>query len=275
MNAWFQTAAVILLAAAGVVLGLLCTRLRKPYWAAGYLLALVLVIILVAIRCNHSIAFIPPFSWVAAGRTRFVLLSLTVTMGLATTIPRLPRKWERIAITAVMFALVVYFSVLPFLVPAFVKNQLAELPTHISLNGVCFQTTSYTCAPAASVTALKTLGLPAREGEIAVLAHSTPLTGTLPRCLCSALKKRYAADGLQCRYRRFRSVNELKDADATLAVVKDSLFGDHCVAVLDVSDRTVTVADPVTGKQLMTHSQFEKVWRFAGIILTRNSPHSI
>jgi predicted double-glycine peptidase len=50
---------------------------------------------------------------------------------------------------------------------------------------------------------------------------------------------------------------------------------DHCLAVLEVSDNAVTVADPVTGTRMMPYEQFEKIWRFSGIVLRRDTLQSI
>ena len=120
---------------------------------------------------------------------------------------------------------------------------------------------------------MKKLGLSATEGELAILAHTSPVAGTLPMCLEAALLQRYAGQGLECEYRSFKSINELSDG-ITLAVVKDAFLSDHCVAVLDVSENTVTIADPVTGKMLMSREQFKKIWRHTGILLKRKIPQS-
>jgi len=170
---------------------------------------------------------------------------------------------------------VTWFSVFPFLVPALIKNRLSNIKTRLDSNGICFQTTDYTCGPAAAVTALGKLGLSAHEGEIAVLSHTSPVAGTLPACLSSALQSHYGAAGLKCRYRRFDSIEQLRNAGVTLAMVRDSFLLDHCLAVLEVSDHTITVADPVAGKRLMSHEQFEKIWRFSGIVLERDHTQSI
>jgi predicted double-glycine peptidase len=89
------------------------------------------------------------------------------------------------------------------------------------------------------------------------------------------LQDRYSAEGLSCRYRRFDSVAQLKNAGITLALVREAFMMDHCLAVLEVSDDAVTVADPVTGTRLMPYEQFEKIWRFCGIVLQRNPLQSI
>jgi len=49
---------------------------------------------------------------------------------------------------------------------------------------------------------------------------------------------------------------------------------DHCIAVLEVSDEAITVADPASGKRLLSYKQFEEIWRFSGIVLKRDSAQS-
>jgi len=273
VNPWLETIGIILVALLGVFLGKLFSRFRKAYWIVGYFLSLLLIVFLAITRCSNSLAFVPPFVW-TAGRVKFVIFSLAVTMGLTTPLSRLPHRFERVTVCILMVMVVVWFSVLPFLAPALIKGYLASLTTRVDSNGICFQTTDYTCAPAAAVTALRKLGLPAHEGEIAILSHTSPVVGTLPGCLQAALQNRYGDEGLRCHYRRFDSIAQLKDMGIILAVVKSALLSDHCVAVLEVSDRMITVADPVVGKELLSHKQFEKIWRFSGIVLKRDSAQS-
>lgn len=271
MNPWIETLGIILVALLGVFLGRLFSGLRKNYWQCGLLLSFILISMMVVARFNNSLLFIPPFSWVTAGRTRFVILAFAVTTGLTTPLSRLPRKCEKFTIGFLMTVVVFWFSVLPFLVPALIKEELRNLKTVVNPNGVCLQSTGYTCGPAAAVTALTKLGVTADEGEIAVLSHTSPVAGTLPTCLSSALQKRYGNEGLKCQYRNFNSINQLRNAGITLAVVKDGLINSHCVTVLGVTDDMVTVADPVWGRTLMSYKEFEKVWRFSGIVLKRDS----
>lgn len=270
MNPWLETIGIILVALLGVFLGKMFSHLRKAYWMMGYFLSLLLIAFLAVTRCSNSLAFVPPFVW-TAGRVKFVIFSLAVTMGLTTPLSRLPHKFEKVAVFILMVTIVVWFSVLPFLAPALLKGHLANLKTKVDSNGICYQSTDYTCGPAAAVTALRKLGLPAREGEIAILSRTSPVVGTLPSCLQAALQNRYGDEGLKCQYRRFDSIAQLKDVGIILAVVKSALLSDHCVAVLEVSDGMITVADPVVGKELLSHKQFEKIWRFSGIVLNRDS----
>jgi len=275
MNAWLETIGVVLVALLGIALGRAFSSFRRPYWTLGYFLPFLLIAMLVITRYANWLSFVPPFSWVTAGRVRFVILSLAVTMGLTTPLSRLPRKCEELTVCILMAVVVVWFSVLPFLLPVLIRDHLRNLNTTLDSNGICFQSIDYTCGPAAAVTALRKLGIPAHEGEIAVLSHTSPVVGTLPRCLCAALQNRYSVDGLKCRYRHFDSLVQLRDAGITLAMVRDAFLLDHCVVVLGVSDRMVTVADPVLGKVSMSHKQFEKIWRFSGIVLKRTTTQRI
>ncbi len=275
INPWFETTCVVLVALSGVFLGRVFSRFRKPYWAVGYFLGFVLIMILALARYYNVLYFIWPFSWITTGRVQFVILSLAVTIGLTAPLSRLPHKYEKLLVYISMAMVVTWFCVLPFLVPALIKDHLSNLTTKFDSNGICLQTTSYTCGPAAAVTALGKLGLSADEGEMAVLSYTSPVAGTILSCLSSAVQNRYGADGLKCQYRHFDSIEQLKDAGITLAVVRNAFLMDHCLTVLEVSDHTITVADPVTGTRVMPHKQFEKIWRFSGIVLERDSAQSI
>src|SRR5208282_4321500 len=144
------------------------------------------------------------------GRRKFAILGFIAALILTTPLSRLPRKRDRIVICVLMTVIVFVMSVWPFLAPAFNRNQLAHLRTHMGTDGVCLQTTDYTCGPASAVTALRKLGLPANEGEIAILSYTSSTTGTPPDILAEALQNRYGKDGLVADYRAFKDVSELK-----------------------------------------------------------------
>jgi len=267
MGGWFETAGVILTAVFGAVVGRIFSRLKNPHWVWGYLVPMALIALL-AVAAHVSIkAFVPLLAWVFGGRMRFVIIGLAVSMGSMTLLGRLKRPAEKVIVFVVMIVAVIWGAVLPFLVPALIKADLTHLQTKVGADNVCVQTTNYTCGPAAAVTALRQLGLSAQEGEIAILSHSSPVAGTLPWCLYKALQDRYGAQGLHCQFRRFDSVSQLRQADVTLAVIKDAFLLDHCVAVLEVGDETITIGDPVLGQVRMSYKDFENVWRFYGIAL--------
>jgi hypothetical protein len=108
-----------------------------------------------------------------------------------------------------------------------------------------------------------------RGGQIAILAHTSTATGTPPDILAQALQERYGKDGLVGEYRLFYSIEELKTARLTLAIVKFSFLLDHYVTVLEVTDTEIVVGDPLNGKMTLTHDEFRNQWRFVGVVLSR------
>jgi predicted double-glycine peptidase len=269
MELWLEVCYVILVTISGILLGKVFSRLQKPYWFIGYVISFSLIAILVITRYIGILSFLAPFSWLATGPLRFIVLALAITIGLTTVLPHLPRKFEKVIACILMVLFVAHSSVSPLVAPALLKDDLSNLKTIIDPSGVCLQSRTYTCGPAAAVTALRKLGFDAQEGEMAVLARSNPITGTFPGYLYTAIQNRYGNKGLKCRYQHFDSINQLKNRGITLAVIKEAFLSDHCVAVLEVSDRRVVIADPGFGKLNMSHEQFEKIWRFSGIVLNR------
>ena len=267
MVGWLELAGVIFVAVLGAKAGRLISRLKTPYWGLGYLLPLIFLFSLLAIMYAGLNAYNPILACMSAGRMRFVIIALTVTMGTMTLLGRVNSRIEKATLYILMLAVVSWGAILPFAYPLIIKNRLARLPTLIDADNVCFQSTPYTCGPAAAVTALGQLGIHAHEGELAVLSHTSPILGTMPWELYKAIETRYASYGVDCKFRRFDSVSQLKDADVTLAVVRDAFLLDHCVAVLEVGDNTVTIGDPVIGKIRMSYKKFQSIWRCYGITL--------
>jgi predicted double-glycine peptidase len=270
MGGWFEIAGVITAAFLGGFAGRLFSRLKNPHWGWGYCLPLMLAFLLLLITYAGLNASNPFFAWISSGRLRFVLIALSVTMGAMTLIGRLTNRFQKALLFVVMIGVVAWGALMPFAMPLIIKKNLAQLPTLIDADNVCFQSTPYTCGPAAAVTALGQLGIRAHEGELAILSHTSPIIGTMPWDLYKAIEDRYAADGVDCRFRHFDSISQLREAGVTLAVVRDAFLLDHCVAVIEVGENTVTIGDPVLGKTLMTHKDFQNIWRFYGIALKLN-----
>ena len=270
MGGWFETALVLLTVVFAALMGRWFSRLKTPHWVMGYAISLLLIAFLLISSDLRIRLSLPVLAWATAGRARFVIIGIAVAMGACTLIGRLTKPVERVIILCMTLSIILWASIMPFLVPAIIKNELNNLQTRLDADNICVQSTDYTCGPAAAVTALRRFGLPAQEGELAILSHTSPVTGTLPWDLYKAIQNRYPSAGLDCRLRRFDSVNQLRDADATLVVVNDSLLLDHCVVVLDVGDTFVTIADPAIGRYRLSRKSFENIWRFYGITLKHN-----
>lgn len=266
---WLESAAVALLAASGALLGYWFSRLRKPYWTFGYFIPLALIVVYGIASKQPALSLEPPISWMMMGRNKFAVIGFIATMVLTTPLSRLPGKRARVYVAMLMVVIVSGMSVWPFLAPAFNRTHLSQLKTRMDADGICLQSNDYNCGPAAAVTALRKLGFPAEEGEIAILAYTSTATGTPPDILARALRERYARDGLQSEFRVFKSVDQLTDAGLTLAVIKHSFMLDHYVTVLELTDDQVVVGDPLKGKVPMAREEFEKRWRFVGVVLRR------
>ena len=270
MNLWLEILFAVLSGAAGFGLGRWGSRLPKGWWLLGYFLPLALILFYgVGIHYPSLLPSMPAVSWLLMGRKKFLILGFVAAMVLATPLSRLPQRRDRSVIVLLIVAAVFGSSIWPFLAPMFNRKELAQLHTRINGEGICLQNTSYTCGPAAAVTVLRKLGLPAEEGEIAVLSQTSSATGTPPDLLAEALRQKYGKDGLMVEYRFFKDFEELKQAGLTLAVVKFSFMVDHYVAVLKVNDIAVTVGDPLNGIQIISREEFLNQWRFCGIVLQR------
>jgi len=243
MNLWLDALAAVSLASAGVLLGWLFSRLPKFYWTVGYFIPLALLVVYGIASRNLAWYFTPPISWMMMGRRSSAIFGFMATMVLTTPLARLPRKRDRVLVIALMALIIFSTSVMPFLAPALSRQQLLHLQTRMGRDGVCLQNTDYTCGPAAAVTALRKLGLPAEEGEIAALSRACSLTGTRPDILAEALRERYGKDGLTAEYRPFKDISELRKAGLTLAIMKFEFLVDHVVTVLEVTDSEVVVGN--------------------------------
>lgn len=235
----------------------------------GYFIPLTLVFIYGVAVHVPTLSFTPPISWMMMGHKKFSIFGFIAAMVLTTPLSRLPLKRDRIVISVLMATIVFFMSVWPFLAPAFNQNLLAQLKTRIDGDGVCLQNTGYTCGPASAVTALRKLGLPAEEGQLAILSGTSSMTGTPPDILAEVLQEHYGKDGLTAEYRAFKDIAELKHAGLTLAVIKFGFMVDHYVTVLEVTDSEVVVGDPLNGMEKLSYEEFQQKWRFAGVVLER------
>lgn len=258
-----------MLALCGVFLAVQLAKLPGHIWLPAYLVSLAVMVVFGVERYTAGLEFVPPFSWVSGGRTRYVLAAFIVPILILTPAAKLPRRRERIFLRVFVGIFLPGFVVMPFFLPALIRNELAALVTKIDPDGVCMQRTAYTCGPAAAVTALRKLGFPAEEGQLAIWSDTSQF-GSTPEDIAAALRAHYGKKGLVVNYRRFRRVEDLKQAGVTLAVVKYDFLTDHFVTVLGITDHEVILGDPLSGKTSYSYAEFAKSWRFCGITLERN-----
>ncbi len=272
MNLWLAGAVALVCALTGVALGWWFSRQRSPYWILGYLVPMLLVLAYALAIHLPALMFMRPFCWMMLGIKKFVTLGFVATLVLTTPLSRVPKVRDRAMIAGLMAVIVFFVSIRPFVAPMLARGELSHLQTKIDNNGVCRQSTGYTCGPAAAVTALRKLRLPAEEGQIGILSCTSNQEGTPIDMLAAGLEREYGKEGLVVKCRVFKDILELREAGLTLAVIKYSLLADHWVTVLEVTDAEVIVGDPLAGRTRLSYDQFCRRWRFIGIVLERELP---
>jgi predicted double-glycine peptidase len=268
LTPWLESLAAAAIAVLAFLLGRLSSKLPKPYWILGCLIPLAILLLYCVTIFEPEVTMVPPLSWMLAGRAKFVCFNFVTTMVLSAPLGRLPQKRTRVMV-CLLIAVLTSMSIVPFAAPAFNRSYLAQLKTRVDGDGVCRQSNPYTCGPAAAVTVLRKLGVPAEEGEIAILSHTSALTGTAPDVLAQAMQKRYATNGVTVEYRGFRNARELANAGLTVAVMQFNALQDHCVAILGVETNRVLIGDPLSGLNSMSIEEFENKWQFVGIVVRR------
>lgn len=269
MDLWLETFGVYALAAAGMLAGHIASRSGALSRTAALTITFLLVALVLAGRFPEAVDRWPVLYPLAAGRVRFVLLVFAVTLGLSTPLAHMTRPAVRLLTCVIMALYVSALTILPFLGPAATQDKLLSLKTIFDADGVCRQTQPFTCGAAAAVTGLRQLGLDADEGTLAVASRTSPVIGASPWTLYLALHRQYADRGLLCSFGIFGSLDEVPRDAVLLAVMRDSVYGDHCVAVLDMTAACVIVADPAEGLVRVPAAQFLRSWRNCGIVLRR------
>ncbi len=261
-----QTAGVILLAVCGVLIGRRFWRVKNRVWIVAYVIPLVIVAMIGIPRWVLRAELVPPFKWIMSGRTEFAVIALACTMLLTTPLSRLRLRSQRRSVAILIVVFPFYFSVLPFLYPAFEYSRLADVDTMLDVDGVCIQSTHFNCGPAAAVTVLRRMGVPAEEGALALSAYTTRFTGTPMDSLRNAMRKEYA---VPCRIVYCRDLGELRGKGPCIAIVKFSFMIDHYVAVLSVTETEITIGDPLEGLRTCGPEEFQKEWRGCAIIIDK------
>jgi hypothetical protein len=260
---------IILVALAGASVGWRIGKIRASGWLAGFFLPLALVISITTVRHFPMLRLRPPLHLLVARTNEFFLLALAGPMMISSLLPRLPRKSTRWLLGALCTIWVGWFCAARFIAPYLNREMLLNLQTQIDPEGVCLQTTDFTCGPAAAVTALRQLGVQSREGEMAVLLHTSRAGGTEPDLATEYLNEHYAPEGIHCEYRVARSIAELPANTQILAVIKYTFFNDHVVELTHDGTGHLIVRDPITGTRPDTVQEFDKKFRGEAVVITR------
>lgn len=181
------------------------------------------------------------------------------------------RRTRRLAATALIM-----------LAPLFVWDSFAaclhpnyEMPAQFDEEGVCRQTTDYSCGPAAAVMMLKSMGEEISEGEMANLCLLRPGRGVTALELCRGLNIALRARNCRATVEHLNP-GQLDRLDPPfLAEIKRPGSSEHCVVVLQVLADVVLLADPAAGRAVCTREEFLKLWTGIAVTVTPSQRSSI
>lgn len=265
---WLEAFGVVCLAVLGYGLGIASSKLAWPWWPIGWGAAVCLAVMLALTRWVPSLEFVFPFSVLVSGRSEFGVLAFDSTLLIGSLIGKVERRLLKFLLLFLML-LASGKQISEFVLPTLQEASLRALKTTVDGQGVCIQSTGYTCAPAAAVTVLRSFGIQAEEGDLAVRAKTTS-SGTMLDLLSNAIFEAYSDQGITSEYRTFKTLDELQRAGPTLASVKFGPFEDHCVAVLSMHSNQVNVADPLCGMRILPREEFLSIWRYSGVVISKS-----
>jgi len=137
----------------------------------------------------------------------------------------------------------------------------------VGSDGVCLQTSDYTCGAAAAATLLAAYGVESDEAEMAERCWTNSMTGTDEFCVARGLRQKLAGTG-----REVRLVSSdweallARGGRPAMATIRYSTFVDHWVVIFGVEGETVLVGDPLEGRRRMGKNKFLEVWR-GGLVI--------
>ena len=233
---------------------------RRPWWVRLWLVTLGVLALLGFLRRHPVAEMHPAFHWLTAGRTEYVLYGPLAILLLGLPAAQVPRRMTRLACGLLALVVALEYSLGPFLGP------VLQTPAPImESKGIFLQGDSYSCGPAASMTALKRLGIDGDFPQLARAAHTSAAIGTPPDLLCEALESLYPVNA---RYLSLARLEDLPPGQA-LVILQLGLFVDHYMALLEYDQREVSVGDPLAGRTRLTRAEFDQRWRHIAVVLTR------
>jgi len=146
-------------------------------------------------------------------------------------------------------------------------NRINQNKFQISEEGVCVQSTGYTCAPACAVTLLKHFGIATTEKEMADLSHTGPGgTETTPQVRAIAQKAKEKGLKVDIITTDWDGLKQLRTP--FIVDVKWAPMIDHVLVVFKIKEDSVSVGDPLSGRiSDWNKERFLNSWRGSAIII--------
>lgn len=272
LPAILETLFIFMLFTTSILTGWLISHWKKKHlFHITFYITLFLILLIGIARWINILEFIPPVSWIASGKTKYIVWGVSAGVLLTSSLAHLSTRTLKLLV-CVCLTLIMFYSISPFLLPCLMYHDLKKLSSRFDSDGICHQSTGYTCGPASAVTALKKIGIEAKEGNLAILFRTTPLTGTDGECIRKGIEEKYNSQGIECDRKYCARPQELSTIKGAMIVQTcHSFMVDHYVAILEVGEDGVILGDPLFGKRKLSYSEFRKIWRNYIIVLSKNN----
>jgi hypothetical protein len=228
-------------------------RRRALHFRSAAFAALSLLAIPSVLFAIYYLHVLPEWAWFYTlrswrGSELLVIFLGSAAGAFATLLPR----W---LLVLPLFFLVV-LAIVPYLKP-FAGPIADEVFEERWQGNVCLQSTPSTCGPASTSTILRQLGSDPSERAAARAAYSY-VGGTEAWYLARYVREK----GFLPRF----DIRQTFSPDAGLPAVVGVRFGGagHFIAVLTVDQEKVTFADPLSGEDTVSLSQFQRRYTFTG-----------
>jgi hypothetical protein len=177
---------------------------------------------------------------------------------------------RRRILNGVLAAVLAYFVFAEPIHLAIASEEIRALDGGLR-EGVSIQAAHYSCVPASLATVLRHWGIDAKEGELAY-ALRTAFQGTHIARAPAVVAQVGASRGLHARVVS-TSLAELKQTNRLPAVVLGySGSIRHAVVLLAADERSVTVGDPLHGRQTIAAAQWDRSFRWTGLAIVVEGP---
>ncbi len=151
-----------------------------------------------------------------------------------------------------------------------VTRDAWDLTGRPDYGGLCMQTQSWTCGPAAAATILAELGIESDEREMAMLCDALPLTGTDAVSMCFGLRRKLEGTGYRVQLRHSNWDDLLSEPLPALAQMNVDFLLDHWVVLLEIRGNGVLAGDPTRGRIVLSKDDFVADWR--NVLITVDRP---
>jgi hypothetical protein len=239
---WVWAAAALILFAASLALGVRLGKKRDPdrVALATASVCVVLLVLRAVFRFHPEIDYaLLPVDAYAAVRPWWAFPFAFAALGIGTR--RMSTRFSRAGVAVCAGLLLAFAASRLFATAALDPSSFRGRP---GPDGLCRQSTDYSCGAAAAATLLARLGVATDEGAMAEACGTTALTGTDEFGVCRGLREKLAGTGRSARIVASDWENLRRRPLPALAVVAFTFLVDHWVVVLEADEDGVLVGDP-------------------------------